>query len=283
MADADAPVYRYCVHGRLQAPAGRAAHPACPRVMLARAEPAKSRLGRASSMEQADAVDRHPGRSLAAAGLAGTADCCATRRTEVGRRSSALVQAHCPTAVPRVRVGPRRCPAAIAVRTPSWPDAVDDGLACGRQPARGWQWHPRCHRVAIRLCELPRPARGAAAGCVGARRGARTARSDRACAATGRPSSCGVRWSGRRCADSHQQLERSETLQRALFAISDLAGSERDMPSMLRGIHAIVSTLMYAENFFIVLLRRRSATRSAFSISSTCSIRSHRATKATCR
>jgi len=55
---------------------------------------------------------------------------------------------------------------------------------------------------------------------------------------------------------SHQQLERSETLQRALFAISDLAGSERDMPDMLRGIHAIVSTLMYAENFYIVQLNR---------------------------
>ena len=53
--------------------------------------------------------------------------------------------------------------------------------------------------------------------------------------------------------DSHEQLERSENLQRALFAISDLAGSDRDMPSMLRGIHAIVSTLMYAENFFIVM------------------------------
>ncbi len=51
---------------------------------------------------------------------------------------------------------------------------------------------------------------------------------------------------------SHKQLQRSEALQRALFAISDLAGSDRDMPDMLRGIHAIVSTLMYAENFFIV-------------------------------
>jgi diguanylate cyclase (GGDEF)-like protein len=52
--------------------------------------------------------------------------------------------------------------------------------------------------------------------------------------------------------NSHKQLERSETLQRALFAISDLAGSELEMPEMLRGIHAIVSTLMYGENFFIV-------------------------------
>jgi diguanylate cyclase (GGDEF)-like protein len=52
--------------------------------------------------------------------------------------------------------------------------------------------------------------------------------------------------------ESHKQLEHSESLQRALFAISDLAGSDRDMPDLLRGIHAIVSTLMYAENFFIV-------------------------------
>ena len=48
-------------------------------------------------------------------------------------------------------------------------------------------------------------------------------------------------------------LERSEQLQRALFAISDLAGSDQDMTEMLRGIHAIVGSLMYAENFFIVL------------------------------
>jgi signal transduction histidine kinase len=52
---------------------------------------------------------------------------------------------------------------------------------------------------------------------------------------------------------SLQRLERSERLQRALFAISDLAGSDRDMPEVLRSIHAIVGTLMYAENFFIVL------------------------------
>jgi len=53
--------------------------------------------------------------------------------------------------------------------------------------------------------------------------------------------------------ESHERLARSENLQRALFAISDLAGSDRDMPDMLRGIHGIVGTLMYAENFFIVL------------------------------
>ncbi len=52
--------------------------------------------------------------------------------------------------------------------------------------------------------------------------------------------------------DSHRQLERSEHLQRALFAISDLAGSALDMPKVLEGVHRVISTLMYAENFFIV-------------------------------
>ncbi|MDQ3040661.1 MAG: diguanylate cyclase, partial [Pseudomonadota bacterium] len=59
---------------------------------------------------------------------------------------------------------------------------------------------------------------------------------------------------------SMTRLARSEQLQRALFAISDLAGSERDMPEMLRGIHTIVGTLMYAENFFIVLHDRERET-----------------------
>ena len=51
---------------------------------------------------------------------------------------------------------------------------------------------------------------------------------------------------------AHEQLQRSEVLQRALFAISDLAGSALDMAEMLERIHGIVGTLMYAENFFIV-------------------------------
>ncbi|WP_426662259.1 bifunctional diguanylate cyclase/phosphodiesterase [Rhodanobacter aciditrophus] len=52
--------------------------------------------------------------------------------------------------------------------------------------------------------------------------------------------------------ESRHQLERSENLQRALFAISDLADADRDMDELLRGIHGIVGTLMYAENFYIV-------------------------------
>ncbi len=51
---------------------------------------------------------------------------------------------------------------------------------------------------------------------------------------------------------AHRQLLRSEVLQRALFAISDLAGSTLDMSEMLERIHGIVGTLMYAANFFIV-------------------------------
>lgn len=48
-------------------------------------------------------------------------------------------------------------------------------------------------------------------------------------------------------------LEKSERLQLALYEIADLAGSDQEMPDMLRRIHAIVAGLMYAENFYIVL------------------------------
>jgi signal transduction histidine kinase len=47
-------------------------------------------------------------------------------------------------------------------------------------------------------------------------------------------------------------VKRSETLQQALFAISDLSGSDRDMREMLCGIHAIIGKLMSAENVYIV-------------------------------
>jgi diguanylate cyclase (GGDEF)-like protein len=48
-------------------------------------------------------------------------------------------------------------------------------------------------------------------------------------------------------------LEQAEMLQRSLYAIADMAGSDLDMPDMLRGLHRIVSDLMYAENFYIAL------------------------------
>ena len=59
--------------------------------------------------------------------------------------------------------------------------------------------------------------------------------------------------SARRLRNSVHQLAQSERLQHALFAIADMAGSDRDMPSMLQGLHGIVSGLMYAENFYIAM------------------------------
>ncbi|MEO6137885.1 MAG: EAL domain-containing protein [Luteimonas sp.] len=53
--------------------------------------------------------------------------------------------------------------------------------------------------------------------------------------------------------DTVAQLAQTEQLQRALFAITDMAGSDLDMPDMLRGLHRIVGELMYADNFFIAL------------------------------
>lgn len=52
------------------------------------------------------------------------------------------------------------------------------------------------------------------------------------------------------------QLAQAEHLQRALFAIADMAGSSLDMPQMLRSLHEIVGGLMYAENFYIVMHER---------------------------
>ncbi|HEY1070363.1 MAG TPA: hypothetical protein VGE33_07495, partial [Thermomonas sp.] len=48
-------------------------------------------------------------------------------------------------------------------------------------------------------------------------------------------------------------LEKSKRLQQALYEIADLAGADLEMPEMLRRIHAVVNSLMYAENCYIVL------------------------------
>ncbi len=53
--------------------------------------------------------------------------------------------------------------------------------------------------------------------------------------------------------ESVARLEQGEQLQRALYAIADMAGAALDMPDMLRGLHRIVADLMYAENFYIAL------------------------------
>ncbi len=63
-------------------------------------------------------------------------------------------------------------------------------------------------------------------------------------------------FSAQRLEASVKELAHAEQLQHALFAITDLASSERDMQSMLHGLHHIIGRLMYAENFFIALYHR---------------------------
>ena len=118
------------------------------------------------------------------------------------------------------------------------------------------QWHAVQPWLALRLCRQPEsamlllslPSQGSNARLPGA---GLAGEWDAPLRFAGEHLQRALEWG--RLQDSHRQVERSERLQRALFAISDLAGSDRDMPDMLRGIHAIVSTLMYADNFFIVL------------------------------
>ncbi|MEO7067937.1 MAG: EAL domain-containing protein [Rhodanobacter sp.] len=55
-------------------------------------------------------------------------------------------------------------------------------------------------------------------------------------------------------------LGMAERLQRALYAIAEQANTEHDMPEMMHALHAIVSTLMYAENFYVVLYEEKTDT-----------------------
>lgn len=48
-------------------------------------------------------------------------------------------------------------------------------------------------------------------------------------------------------------LRKSERLQQALYEIADVSGSSLEMAEVLSRIHAVVGTLMLAENFYIVL------------------------------
>lgn len=47
-------------------------------------------------------------------------------------------------------------------------------------------------------------------------------------------------------------LEKTQRLQQALYEIADLASTDLEMPRMLRGIHDVLGSLMYAENCYIV-------------------------------
>jgi diguanylate cyclase (GGDEF)-like protein len=65
-----------------------------------------------------------------------------------------------------------------------------------------------------------------------------------------------------RLQDNLQRLEQADRVQRALFAIADMAASDLDMDEMLRKLHRIVGSLMYAENLYIALYdRQRQAIR----------------------
>ncbi len=63
----------------------------------------------------------------------------------------------------------------------------------------------------------------------------------------------GRRWNGaaaRSAAGQIKALEEAERLQQALFQIADLAGADLEMPEMLRHVHGVLGTLMYAENCY---------------------------------
>jgi diguanylate cyclase (GGDEF)-like protein len=64
--------------------------------------------------------------------------------------------------------------------------------------------------------------------------------------------SLGVRLCIERLQGAVDRLAKAERLQRALYAIADMASADLEMQAMLRGLHGIVAGLMYAENLFIV-------------------------------
>jgi hypothetical protein len=169
---------------------------------------------------------------------------------EVGATIAALVQARPGCAAACMLWGldvPGRHHCVPATRI----DAADLSWLDAASRAETPHWHPDRHRVAIRLCQQPESALLLLTMQPGHDGFGFLDELAAPLQLAGEYLRRALEW--RELQHSHQQLERSETLQRALFAISDLAGSERDMPAMLSGIHAIVSTLMYAENFFIVL------------------------------
>jgi diguanylate cyclase (GGDEF)-like protein len=49
-----------------------------------------------------------------------------------------------------------------------------------------------------------------------------------------------------------RKLEKSKQLQQALYEIADLAGADLELGEMLRRVHAVVDSLMYAHNCYIV-------------------------------
>ncbi|HET6587470.1 MAG TPA: EAL domain-containing protein [Oleiagrimonas sp.] len=56
--------------------------------------------------------------------------------------------------------------------------------------------------------------------------------------------------------DTVSRLAQAERLQRALFSIADLVNTSHNTTSMMQALHRIISTLMYAESFYVVLYDR---------------------------
>jgi diguanylate cyclase (GGDEF)-like protein len=56
------------------------------------------------------------------------------------------------------------------------------------------------------------------------------------------------------------RLALAERLQRALYAIAEQASAEHNMKDMMSSLHSIVGSLMYAENFYIVLFDAQNET-----------------------
>ena len=67
------------------------------------------------------------------------------------------------------------------------------------------------------------------------------------------PGFIGTHVRAERAAGQVRALRKSQRLQQALYEISDLSGSQLEMDEMLARIHAVVGSLMSAENFYIVL------------------------------
>ncbi len=199
-------------------------------------------------MTQADNADRLPEESHPHVWLSRLS--AVQTPEQVGRAIAALTQAYCGCRSASVLWGLSE-PASMT-SVPALQVSTLDGAWLDNVARQGLiELHPDGARLAISLCQAPEPA----ALLLQLHPGQPAIEPDAAWlqlqGLASRHLRRALEWSALQ--RSHQQLQRSESLQRALFAISDLASSDRDMPDMLRGIHAIVSKLMYAENFFIVL------------------------------
>jgi len=135
-----------------------------------------------------------------------------------------------------------------------WPESIsslpagarDADIARAVREAAAWQAHGRCDPRYVVVCAGPDGGtavlRLAVPAPAARTTGARLARTRMA-----------EVLAAERLRGDVARYEKSERLQHALYAIADMAGSGLDMPDMLRGLHRIVSDLMYAENFYVAL------------------------------